>query len=173
MSDCSIPTIRLEELDRLLRRAKDERWESLTLTGPHVHDWVESEPGSDSARAFRLDGELHAVPPAILELSHLQALALPGQALGSAGAQAIAERLTGLTTLDLSGNKIGDAGALAIAEGLTGLTTLDLSLNNIGDAGALAIAEHLTGLTTLTLMSNNIGEVGARAITERLADALL
>ena len=168
MGERGIPTISVDELDWVLRRAKNERWESLTLAGPNVGDWIEREPGFDPDRAFRLREKLTTVPPALLESTHLRSLLLPGQSLGEAGARAIAERLTSLTTLDLGDNNIGEAGARTIAERLTGRTTLNLRYNNIGEAGARAIAERLTGLTTLNLRYNNIGEAGARAIAERL-----
>jgi internalin A len=103
------------------------------------------------------------VPPSV------NMLAVPGCAIGEAGARAIAEHLPGLISLDLSENQIGEAGARAIAEHLRGLSSLNLAGNDIGDVGAQAIAAHVSGLVSLNLTSNQIVEAGARAIAEHLS----
>ena len=99
--------------------------------------------------------------------TQLMDLDLPGNQIGTEGAEALAQNTT-LTKLDLSLNQIGDAGAIALAQNTT-LTTLDLSLNQIGDAGAEALAQNTT-LTTLHLTHNYIDTKLMRIVAYRIEE---
>jgi Leucine-rich repeat (LRR) protein len=89
-------------------------------------------------------------------------------ALGPAGADAIAELPVRLRRLDLSFNDIesGGAEALAFAESLSSLVSLNLSANRIDAAGAVALADspHFGTVEELTLATNPIGDCGAVAL---------
>jgi len=98
-------------------------------------------------------------------------LDISNNAIGNAGAQALAEALKGnttLTILNFSDNQIGDVGVIALANVLkenNTLTKLDISRNNVGYDGAKALAEALKGNTTLTTLDisrNLIGDAGLR-----------
>jgi len=79
-----------------------------------------------------------------------------------------------LTELDLSFNAIGDAGAAALAEALPFATTLEklnLCENGLGDFGAATLAAalpHMPKLNWLNLHGNGIGDAGAKALAEAL-----
>ncbi len=85
--------------------------------------------------------------------------------------------LAGLQTLRLSDNAIGAAGAAALAPSLSrlaGLQTLDLSYNNIGADGAAALAPSLlvlTGLQTLYLGISYNNMINRPLTISRIVDA--
>jgi Ran GTPase-activating protein (RanGAP) involved in mRNA processing and transport len=102
-------------------------------------------------------------------------LSLAGNAIGDAGAKAIAAALklnVSLEELDLTGCSIGAEGCSAIAEALlsnTNLRHLVLDYNNIGSAGAAALAVLLSDsspshLERLDLSNTHIGTAGACAL---------
>eukprot|EP00953_Heterococcus_sp_UTEX-ZZ885_P028217 15058-Heterococcus_DN1.PRE.3 len=102
-------------------------------------------------------------------------LSLAGNAIGDAGAKAIAAALklnVSLEELDLTGCSIGAEGCSAIAEALlsnTNLKHLILDYNNIGSAGAAALAVLLSDsspshLERLDLSNTHIGTAGACAL---------
>ncbi|KAF9021859.1 hypothetical protein BGZ52_001384 [Haplosporangium bisporale] len=107
----------------------------------------------------------------------LTTLDLLCNAIGSKGAQALAEALMinlTLANLYLQDNPIGDNGAQALSQALkknSSLTTLDLWGNSIGGSGAQALGKALktnSTLATLDLQFNSIGENGAQALGEAL-----
>jgi antitoxin component YwqK of YwqJK toxin-antitoxin module len=107
--------------------------------------------------------------------SHLEELYLPGAALGTEGAQALARApLLRLRQLNLQGNALGDGGAIALAgsEALTSLRSLDLSGNGIGDDGALALARspHLAALEWLQLGRAEVSREAREALRARFGD---
>jgi Ran GTPase-activating protein (RanGAP) involved in mRNA processing and transport len=102
-------------------------------------------------------------------------LSLAGNAIGDAGAKAIAAALklnVSLEELDLTGCSIGAEGCSAIAEALlsnTHLKHLVLDYNNIGSEGAAALAVLLSDsspshLERLDLSNTHIGTAGACAL---------
>lgn len=111
-------------------------------------------------------------------LPELRALQLPGCALGSAGATALAAGLASaaaLVHLDLSDNGIGDAGCGALAAQIPYATLEELVLarNRLGDAAADALAGALTRrrgcrLRLLSLASNAVRDPGAAAFAAAL-----
>ena len=131
------------ELDRVLDRARAERWPELVLLGPGVwlSDRVEEWPHSlkHARRIFHLRTFVDGLASKLASL-------------------------TGLTSLNLSNNSIGDEGARAIAASLTGLTSLDLSYNNIGGEGARALLDSWSSLHSssqlLSLNLRNNGDLG-------------
>jgi len=104
-----------------------------------------------------------------LSRSAVRELVLGSNALGDAGATAIAVLLrenTSITTLDLSGNGITPSGAVSLAAGLirnATLRSLCLDFNAVGPVGAAAIAAALpsTELESLDLEWNGIRCAGA------------
>jgi hypothetical protein len=111
-------------------------------------------------------------PPAIDALLggrfRLESLNVSNDALGDAGAEAIAGhpgagRLVELVAVR---NDIGPAGALAMARSphLSRLRRLDLYDNPIGDRALIAILEGLEHLTDLSVAPRHVGEAGAAAI---------
>jgi hypothetical protein len=139
-------------------------------------------PGLKGVASLRLpnaaitDGALtvlcKAGPAALTEL------ALTNNAIGNAGAEAIAEcaALSGLRELALGNNKIGPKGVKALAESphLAGLRKFVLAGNPITDQGAKALAEspHLSGLSTLGLHDVELGENAVAALRERFGDRI-
>lgn len=118
-----------------------------------------------------------AADPVASALPALRELHLEGNAIGAAGATAIATALrsnTRLQTLALALNPIGAEGARRLAAALrhnTALTVLDLSDCGVGDAGAEALGAALRGNTVLRelrLQGNGIGQRGAAAIAGAL-----
>ena len=79
-----------------------------------------------------------------------------------------------LAHLDLSGNALGDAGAVALAAALhanTALTLLGLHANGVGDEGAAALATALPAavLRYVGLNMNRVGDRGAAEIAGAVA----
>ena len=109
---------------------------------------------------------------------HTLCLDLRVNNMGGSGMYAlgVALRNTALQTvrLNLPGNQVGDAGAEGLAEGLAdapSLTSLNLCLdaNQVGTAGAKALAAVLEISTTLqqvslSLMDNHVGQGGMQAL---------
>ena len=94
---------------------------------------------------------------AIVATTTVRELSLAYNAIGDAGATALAEALRqsplhALTALDLSNNKVGTAGADVLAAMLPtqGLTSLDLSGNQLGAGGFRRLAAWLRVASTLT-----------------------
>ena len=112
-------------------------------------------------------GHLAALP----HLARLSALTLRNNALGGAGARALASSpfLGGLTSLDLSRNGLGDDGvrALAASPHLSRLAALTLTDNHIGLAGALALADAFPRLELLELYWNPIEGAARRMLRAR------
>ncbi len=128
--------------------------ESSTLVALRKLDLTRNELGPKAAAA------LAEGPPA------LRVLILDSNALGDAGAEALAGRE--LDTLHVGWNGIGDEGAAALADG--SFTTLMLAKNDLGQAGADALAEGLTKTETLYLGGNAIAETGR--LRERFGEGL-
>jgi NAD(P)-dependent dehydrogenase (short-subunit alcohol dehydrogenase family)/Ran GTPase-activating protein (RanGAP) involved in mRNA processing and transport len=140
---------------------------------------------SDGLTAAGVDALAEALACPGAGLAHLF---LDGNALGLAGAEAVARMLRAapsLHTLSLGCNALGDAGAAVLAEALacnTTLRSLDLSSNDLGPAAAEVLAVALRGHPSLVELSlgyaaatavlgvrpNRLGDDGAFA----LADAL-
>ena len=152
----------LQELDRVLDRARSEKWDSLAL----VSDSAYRPPHVSPARTFYLQEGLGDRVAALATLTGLTSLDLRGNQIGAEGARALGH-LTGLTSLDLRGNQIGDEGARALGQ-LTGLTLLDLHANQIGDEGARALGQ-LTRLTSLDLSENQVGDEGTASLLDALS----
>ena len=125
---------------------------------------------------------------ALAEAPHrLSWVDLPSNAIGPAGAKALADFLlasaspqfsggagspppSGLRKLDLYMNELGDAGVAQVAEAVRevrGLEELNLGGNGFGAAGAAALAAALQNnpdLQTLELGYNNLGKEGAKEV---------
>jgi uncharacterized protein (TIGR02996 family) len=104
-------------------------------------------------------------------LQRLGSLRVSYNCISAAGIRRLAQvSASRLHTLDLSWNALGDAGAEALAAwpGAATLTGLDLCYAELGDAAAEALARspYLRSLTVLNLGSNHIGPRGARALAE-------
>lgn len=103
-------------------------------------------------------------------LAGLRHLDLSGCEIGEAAAVHLVALLRAPEVLLLSGNALGDAGARALASRgeWTGLHTLDLSTDAIGPDGAavLAGAAHLASLETFKIRGNPLDERGWRAMVE-------
>jgi small GTP-binding protein len=97
----------------------------------------------------------------------LTSLDLSTNGVRSAGARAIAERLTELTSLNLSGNGIDEEGVLAIARSGSE-TALDLGWNAVTAACVLAIADGLPGLRSLSLARAQLTDEASRRVGQRL-----
>ncbi|MGL5784362.1 MAG: F-box protein [Alphaproteobacteria bacterium] len=149
--------------------------------------WKGKKPSEAFANLFRhapvealyfTDKTIHAeaIPTIVSVLPiGLQILSLSENAIGDAGAQALALYLpASLKRLQLSKNNIGDAGAQALASHLpTTLQWLYLNENKIGDVGAKTLAPHLpTNLQWLQMSKNMIGNAGAQALAIHLPEPL-
>ena len=81
----------------------------------------------------------------------------------------LAQAPSGLRRLDLEGNAMGDAGAeaLAAARQLNQLANLDVSYDQLSVRGAVALsrAQQLSSLTTLWIGANKLGAEGVKALT--------
>jgi len=127
------------------------------------------------------DGDLIPIAqelPSCLECLHLSS----GNAIGDAGAQAVANalpRCTSLREFYISGSAIGDEGAKAIAGALPlcmSLQEIYVSGNAIGDVGAAAVALVLpecARMRFLHFVGDGIGDIGAEAICRQLPKCLL
>jgi Ran GTPase-activating protein (RanGAP) involved in mRNA processing and transport len=140
---------------------------------------------SDGLTAAGVDALAEALAAPGAGLAHLF---LDGNALGLAGAEAVARLLRAapsLHTLSLGCNALGDAGAAVLAEALacnTTLRSLDLSSNDLGPAAAEVLAVALRGHPSLVELSlgyaaatavlgvrpNRLGDDGAFALAEAL-----
>eukprot|EP00929_Paragymnodinium_shiwhaense_P109933 TRINITY_DN76554_c0_g1_i1.p1 TRINITY_DN76554_c0_g1~~TRINITY_DN76554_c0_g1_i1.p1 ORF type:complete len:619 (-),score=171.57 TRINITY_DN76554_c0_g1_i1:47-1903(-) len=113
----------------------------------------------------------------------LEALNCASNAMGSTGAQAIAEGIEVNETmleLDISDNQIGDIGMQAFAQSIVNgellLTKLDLSMNNISKEGAVEFARCLSKsrerqapeLQKVLFRDNHCGDEGAKAFASAL-----
>lgn len=104
----------------------------------------------------------------------LQELDLSANALGPAGAAALAPtlaHLTNLTCLSLASNRLGPEGSACLCPALqllTRLRTLDISGNMLGVGGLLSLAPALQSLhlTALHLGANCLGPEGAQALSQ-------
>jgi uncharacterized protein (TIGR02996 family) len=130
--------------------------------------WFYAHPGCREVEPFAVgpaDAEALAVSQ---HLAALEELDLSGNALGDAGAAALADAGWRLRSLRLVSNSIGPFGALALAasERLNELEDLDLSRNPIGDDGAESLAweRGLPALRGLSLRECGIGNAGAFAL---------
>ena len=100
-------------------------------------------------------------------------IALPDNAIGRPGGEAIAERISSsksLTSVDLHGNNLDSEGGKAIADAISSsesLTSIDLSQNDGGPEFGIEIAKGLAvskSLTSVNLYENNLGAEGGKAI---------
>ncbi len=121
--------------------------------------------------------ELIELTKALARNNSVKRIDFRGNAIGEAGARAIAEALkvnNGVRLIHLGGNHIGEAGATAVAKALTVNTAVQsicLSANSIDDPGAAAIAAALEFNATVQavyLHENNIGKAGATTIAAAL-----
>lgn len=94
-----LPALSTDDVAAVLRRAEREQWDALTLVGPDMR-WVRVE----GEHVFRCAEPLRRPPAALLGLTALRRLGLPGQGIGADGARALAV----LTGLDLGHHSIGD-----------------------------------------------------------------
>ena len=150
--------------------------EALFATGvPHVAGTLKelylSENGMGPGSAAQLVAAMKGGARGVTNLG------LQGNALGDAGAAALAKgfkHANGLTFLFLCNNSIADAGAAALAKamrGAAGLKFFFASNNRVGDAGAAALADALGALPaveTLNLYANEIGDAGGAALAEAI-----
>ncbi|MQY09333.1 leucine-rich repeat domain-containing protein [Actinomadura macrotermitis] len=117
--------------------------------------------------------------PAAVASPHAVHLLLGTNAIGTAGARALAAGLEpghGLETLYLGCNRIDAEGAAALAERLETDETvraLWLKRNPVGDQGAMAVAAMLrrnTTIRTLDLVNTGVGLEGLRALLDALLE---
>jgi uncharacterized protein (TIGR02996 family) len=111
-----------------------------------------------------VEGGFDWVPPSVLRLDHLKALAH-------------FSHLRRLKHLSLAGHALAsEAGEMLASSGILGsLRSLDLTDNRLDDDAALALSRspHLNQLERLTLWHNPIGPEGAEALRERFGERVV